>query len=77
MYKRIAISILVSLIGLTLLLTPLQAKRSGDIYYQDQVPSLCIIISMTRIQAPARSQATLISKSASSHCLAKAIILFL
>jgi peptidoglycan/xylan/chitin deacetylase (PgdA/CDA1 family) len=40
MYKRIAISILVSLIGLTLLLTPLQAKRSGDIYYQDQVAVL-------------------------------------
>ncbi|MCY9667109.1 polysaccharide deacetylase family protein [Paenibacillus alginolyticus] len=40
MYKRIAVSILVSLIGLTLLLTPLQAKRSGDIYYQDQVAVL-------------------------------------
>ncbi|WP_063870882.1 polysaccharide deacetylase family protein [Paenibacillus sp. Root444D2] len=40
MYKRIAISILVSLIGLTLLLTPLQAKRSEDIYYQDQVAVL-------------------------------------
>lgn len=40
MYKRIAISLLVSLIGLTLLLTPLQAKRSETIYYQDQVAVL-------------------------------------
>ena len=40
MYKRIAISILVSLIGLTLLLTPLQAERSETIYYQDQVAVL-------------------------------------
>jgi peptidoglycan/xylan/chitin deacetylase (PgdA/CDA1 family) len=40
MYKRIAISILVSLLGLTLLLTPLQAERSETIYYQDQVAVL-------------------------------------
>ncbi|MDR6552904.1 polysaccharide deacetylase family protein [Paenibacillus qinlingensis] len=40
MYKRIAISILVSLLGLTLLLTPLQAEKSGTIYYQDQVAVL-------------------------------------
>lgn len=40
MYKRIAITILLSLIGLTLLLTPLQAERSRDIYYQDQVAVL-------------------------------------
>lgn len=40
MYKRIAISILVSLIGLTLLLTPLQAERSETVYYQDQVAVL-------------------------------------
>ncbi|SDN20969.1 Polysaccharide deacetylase [Paenibacillus sp. yr247] len=40
MSKRIAITILLSLIGLTLLLTPLQAKRSPDIYYQDQVAVL-------------------------------------
>lgn len=40
MSKRIGITILLSLIGLTLLLTPLQAKRSQDIYYQDQVAVL-------------------------------------
>ncbi|WP_187274053.1 polysaccharide deacetylase family protein [Paenibacillus sp. N3.4] len=40
MYKRIAITILVTLIGLTLLLTPLQAERSGQIYYEDQVAVL-------------------------------------
>ncbi|GGI44395.1 hypothetical protein GCM10008018_06890 [Paenibacillus marchantiophytorum] len=40
MSKRIAITILLSLIGLSLLLTPLQAKRSQDIYYQDQVAVL-------------------------------------
>ncbi|WP_063867807.1 polysaccharide deacetylase family protein [Paenibacillus sp. Soil766] len=40
MYKRIAISVLVSLLGLTLLLTPLQAERSETIYYQDQVAVL-------------------------------------
>jgi poly-beta-1,6-N-acetyl-D-glucosamine N-deacetylase len=40
MYKRIAITVLLSLIGISLLLTPLQAKRSQDIYYQDQVAVL-------------------------------------
>ena len=38
MYKRIAISILVSLIGLTLLLTPLQAKRSGTFTTRTKLP---------------------------------------
>ncbi|NEW07752.1 polysaccharide deacetylase family protein [Paenibacillus sp. SYP-B3998] len=40
MYKRIAITVLLSLIGLSLLLTPLQAERSQEIYYQDQVAVL-------------------------------------
>ncbi|MDR6879140.1 polysaccharide deacetylase family protein [Bacillus sp. 3255] len=40
MSKRIGITILLCLAGLTLLLTPLQAKRSQDIYYQDQVAVL-------------------------------------
>ncbi|MCY9663036.1 MULTISPECIES: polysaccharide deacetylase family protein [Paenibacillus] len=40
MSKRIGITILLSLIGLTFLLTPLSAKRSQDIYYQDQVAVL-------------------------------------
>ncbi|MGG1554201.1 polysaccharide deacetylase family protein [Paenibacillus ferrarius] len=40
MSKRILISVLVGLIGLTLLLTPLQAEKSEDVYYQDQVAVL-------------------------------------
>ncbi|WNR43336.1 polysaccharide deacetylase family protein [Paenibacillus roseipurpureus] len=40
MYKRFALTALISLIGLTLLLTPLQAKRSDTVYYQDQVAVL-------------------------------------
>ncbi|MEW9698328.1 polysaccharide deacetylase family protein [Paenibacillus sp. SI8] len=40
MYKRIAITILLSLIGISLILTPLRAERSQDIYYQDQVAVL-------------------------------------
>ncbi|WP_312029577.1 polysaccharide deacetylase family protein [Paenibacillus sedimenti] len=40
MYKRIGITVLLSLIGISLLLTPLQAERSRQIYYQDQVAVL-------------------------------------
>lgn len=40
MYKRIAITMLLSLVGISLLLTPLQANRSQEIYYQDQVAVL-------------------------------------
>jgi|GEM_PF-1744494 len=41
MYKRIAITVLLGIIGMSVLLTPLQAGRSnGQIYYQDQVAVL-------------------------------------
>ena len=75
MYKRIAISILVSLIGLTLLLTPLQAKRSGIFTTRTKWPFLCIIMCMKRTPAPAQLQAHYFKISFNRY-LAKAIISF-
>ncbi|MFC5451941.1 polysaccharide deacetylase family protein [Paenibacillus aestuarii] len=41
MYKRIAITVLLGIIGMSVLLTPLQAGRSSSqVYYQDQVAVL-------------------------------------